>query len=92
MSQMNADIAAIAAQYGFAHFELEALYGRSDIKAPFSAVTVMTTAQPYGPLVSLDGIHPSGAGHRILADAAVQAVNTTYNLGLPASSSIIASR
>lgn len=92
MSQMNADIAAIAAQYGFAHFELEALYGRSDLKAPFSAVTVMTSAQPYGPLVSLDGIHPSGAGHRILADAAVQAVNTTYNLGLPASSSIIASR
>jgi hypothetical protein len=82
MTQMNADIAAIAAHHGFAHFELDALYGRSDLKGSFNAVQLMTSGQPYGPLVSLDGIHPSGAGQTILAYAAAQAVNDTYHLGL----------
>lgn len=46
---------------------LEVLYGRADIKGPFSVIQLMTSAQPYGALVSLDGIHPSGEGQRVIA-------------------------
>ncbi|MEP7344307.1 MAG: hypothetical protein ABI877_03525 [Gemmatimonadaceae bacterium] len=92
MAQMNAEVINVAVQRGFAHFELEALYGRPDLKPIFSSVSLMTSNQPYGPFISLDGIHPNAAGHSILTDAAVQALNATYNLGIPGASSFIASR
>jgi lysophospholipase L1-like esterase len=47
----------------------------------------MTSSQPYGPYVSLDGIHPTAAGQRILAEAAARALNETYGFGIPVSSS-----
>lgn len=90
LAQMNAEVATIASQRGFARFELEALYGRADLKEPFKSVDVMTGANPYGRYISLDGIHPSNAGHSVLADAAVQALNATYNLTIPAAGFIAA--
>ncbi|HET9797769.1 MAG TPA: hypothetical protein VFP90_07270 [Gemmatimonadaceae bacterium] len=45
----------------------------------------MTSSQPYGPYVSLDGIHPTAEGARVLADAAAEALNETYRLGIPTS-------
>jgi len=81
---MNVHIRSEAVRRGLAYFELGALYDRSDLKAaPFSVVAMMTTATPYGPLISLDGVHPSAAGSTVLAHAAAAALNTTYNLGLP---------
>ncbi len=80
---MNAHIASEAARRGFAYFELDALYGRSDLKPTFSVVTMMTTTTPYGALISLDGVHPSAAGAAVLAHAAAGALNATYRLGLP---------
>ena len=59
LAQMNGEVVNVAVQRGFAHFELEALYGRSDLKGRFSSVELMTSANPYGPYISLDGIHPS---------------------------------
>jgi hypothetical protein len=80
---MNAHIRSEAVRRGFAYFELGALYDRGDLKPPFSVIAMMTTAAPYGPLISLDGVHPSGAGAAILARAAAAALNATYELGLP---------
>jgi hypothetical protein len=80
---MNAHIQSEAVRRGFAHFDLGALYDRSDLKPPFSVITMMTTAAPYGPLISLDGVHPSAAGSAVLAHAAAVALNATYGLGLP---------
>jgi hypothetical protein len=80
---MNAHIQSEAVRRGFAHFDLGALYDRSDLKPPFSVITMMTTAAPYGPLISLDGVHPSAAGSAVLAHAAAVALNATYRLGLP---------
>ena len=51
---------------------------------------VMTTAQPYGPYISLDGLHPTAEGSRILADAAAVALNRTYRLGIPTSTGPLA--
>jgi hypothetical protein len=67
----------------WAYFRLDALYGRADLKGPFSVVKLMTTATPYGPLMSLDGFHPSAQGQTVLTDAAATAINARYRLGIP---------
>jgi lysophospholipase L1-like esterase len=85
LAAMNAVIQDEAAKRGFAYFPLSALYEDVVTKAPFNAVTLLTSQQPYGPYISLDGIHPTAEGSRVLADAAAQALNHTYNLGIPTS-------
>ncbi|HTT67714.1 MAG TPA: hypothetical protein VMF70_06780 [Gemmatimonadales bacterium] len=39
-------------------------------------------AVSFGPLVSLDGIHPTAAGHKAIADAFVAAINAKYGTTL----------
>jgi hypothetical protein len=85
---MNAIVRAEAASHGFAYFALSALYEGAVTKAPFNAVTLMTSAQPYGPYISLDGLHPTAEGSRVLADAAARALNDTYRLGIPTSDAL----
>ncbi len=85
LAAMNAVIQDEATKHGFAYFALGALYDDVVTKAPFNAVTLMTSGQPYGPYVSLDGIHPTAEGYRVLADAAAKALNDTYDLGIPLS-------
>jgi hypothetical protein len=52
---MNTHIRGIAAENGFAFFDLEPLYGQRGLKAPFSATTLLTSDEPFGPFISLDG-------------------------------------
>lgn len=77
---MSDHIRGQAALRGYAFFELEVLYGLP--KPPFSVVAVMTSGTPYGPNISLDGLHPSAAGHTIIAQAAVRAIDDRYNVGV----------
>jgi len=79
---MNTHIRSIATENGFAFFDLEPLYGQPRLKAPFSARTLLTSDEPFGPLISLDGVHPSAAGHHILAREAAKALNVTYHLAI----------
>ena len=83
LARMNDHIKQEADRRQFAYFALQALYGRSDIKVPFSLVAFLQNAQPYGPLISLDGVHPTAAGARILAEAAANALNERYNHNIP---------
>jgi len=92
LASMNAHIRALASARGYAHFELEVLYGMPGLKPPFSSVALMTSMQPYGSYISLDGIHPNAAGHAILARAAARALNHTYKLRIPDPVSFVASR
>lgn len=85
LAAMNVVIRNEAATRGFAYFPLGALYEGVVTKAPFSAITLMTSTQPYGPYISLDGLHPSAEGARVLADAAATALNATYHLNIPTS-------
>lgn len=85
LAAMNAVIRNEAQTRGFAYFTLGALYEDVVTKPAFNAIAVMTTAQPYGPYISLDGIHPSAEGARVIADAAAAALNATYNFGIPTS-------
>jgi hypothetical protein len=83
LAQMNAFVRATAERVGYAHMELQALYGLPQLKPPFSAVALMTTGSPYGALISLDGIHPNTDGHAVLASAAARAINQRYGLAIP---------
>jgi hypothetical protein len=85
IAEMDAFIRSEAERRGFAYARLGALYSEVNVKAPFNAITLMTSPQPYGQYVSLDGFHPSAAGARVLADAAATALNARYDLGIPLS-------
>ena len=87
--QMTAYIKAEAERLGFAYFELNELF-RSDFKPVFSVVQVMTSAEPYGAYSSLDGVHPSAVGQRVVAEAAARALDARYNFGI--SAQLIAAR
>ena len=90
LAAMNAVIQDEAQTRGFAYFPLGALYEGAVTKPTFSAIAILTTAQPYGPYISLDGIHPSAEGQRVLADAAATALNSTYRLNIPTSTGALA--
>ena len=80
--EMNAHIRDVAAENGFAFFDLEPLYGQRGLKSPFSATTLLMSDEPFGPFISLDGVHPSAAGHQILAREAAKSLNVTYHLAI----------
>lgn len=92
LAEMNAHITATANRHRFAIAYLQELYGRPDLKPPFSVAQFMTSQQPYGQYMSLDGIHPNGQGHTVLAAAAAKAINQRYGYGIPTISAFIASR
>jgi hypothetical protein len=92
LADMNAHIQDVATENGFAFFDLDPLYGQRQLKAPFSATTLLTSDEPYGSLFSLDGVHPSAAGHRILAREAAKALNVTYHLAVPRGEVVAAQR
>lgn len=87
IAQMDAYIRSEAERNGFAHARLAALYSEANTKAPFNAITLMTSSQPYGPYVSLDGIHPSAEGARVLAEAVSAALQSRYDFRMLAASS-----
>ena len=92
LAAMNAVIRNEAQTRGFAYFPLGALYEgvALDTKPAFDAFAILTSSQPYGPYISLDGIHPSAEGQRVLADAAARALNETYRFGIPTSTGALA--
>src|SRR5215218_1925071 len=81
MAQINARIQTIANENGYAYFSLSALYDLPKIN--FDMYHVMFSDTPFGAHMSLDGVHPSAQGQTILANAAVQAINARYGLGMP---------
>jgi hypothetical protein len=81
LSQMNAHIEAKANENGYAFFKLSALYDLP--KNGLNLYNVLFSSTPFGPNISLDGVHPSAQGQAILATAAAQAINTRYGLAIP---------
>ena len=71
---------------GFAYFDMNVLYDAS-VQPPFDVMKFMTSDEPFGPYVSIDGIYPTRAGNALLAEAAARALNERYGLGIPVSAS-----
>lgn len=83
LAQMNAYIEQQAEARGWAYFRLAALYEAPGVRVAYDPVQQLTTNQPYGPYISLDGYHPSAAGQAMLAQAAARALNETYGMEIP---------
>lgn len=81
MAEINAHIQAKAAESGYAYFALSSLY---DLPRPrFSVKDVLFSGAPFGPDISLDGVHPSARGQGILAAAAARAIEARYGVAIP---------
>lgn len=72
----NAAIRAEARGRGYAVVEIGPVL--EAIRAQIPAFPELTTRRPFGPMVSLDGIHPSGAGQQRIAAAFLAAVQSLY--------------
>lgn len=89
----NATISAKATALGWAYLDpnpiLEAQKSGATPAIPAfpnftaNAGTRDTPNAVFGALFSLDGVHPSGAGQKIIANAMIDAVNAKYSLSIP---------
>ena len=80
----NATIAAEAQTLGWAYFDPNTVLAQlrqSGAIPPFPDLT--NPAQPFGPYMSLDGIHPSGAGQQLLENGIANAINVQYGTNIP---------
>ena len=50
---------------------------------PCGGTTNATVNVLFGTYFTLDGVHPSAAAHRVIADSLISAVNTTYGTKIP---------
>ena len=78
MAQIDGFIRAQAQARGFAYVSLGALFDDLHHIEKYDVVRQLTSEHPYGPYISLDGVHPSKQGHRKLAKAAADAIEATY--------------
>jgi lysophospholipase L1-like esterase len=88
VTQYNAFIAGLATQHGWAYLDpnpaLTALRADPTQVAPFPNFGAPCSASPFGLGFSCDGFHPSGSTHRLIAQAVVQAINSSYVAAIPA--------
>ena len=84
VNQMNEHIASVATAHGWAVLDANALLGQIKAEQPaFSVYRMMTCPLPYGPYISLDGVHPANPGHVRIANAAIDEINEHYGFALP---------
>jgi hypothetical protein len=84
IASINAAIKAAADKRQLAYVEIPML--ATDV-APVSlgswVQTLLSSDQPFGRYLSLDGVQPSVQGHALVADRVAAALNTTYGWSIP---------
>ena len=82
--QMNAHISAQATAHSWSYFDFNAALAKFvAAKGHFSLNAFLTCTRPFGQYVSLDGIHPTADGQQEIANAAADALNSTYSFQIP---------
>ncbi len=84
----NTYIQAQATSRGWAYTDINGplLALKADGTIPsFPDITQVASGQPvgFGTIFTQDGVHPSAAAHRIIADSVISAVNQTYGTAIP---------
>jgi len=86
VSRYNSVISAEATARGYAYLDPNALFAALpagaiptfpnilSVTAPFPA----SITTPFGTIFSLDGIHPTGAAHKLIANALIPTINAKY--------------
>jgi hypothetical protein len=81
---MNAHIKSVAQSNGWAYLDLAAVWAQwVGRRAAFSVANMFNCVLPYGQYVSLDGVHPNAQGYQEMANAAADALNSTYGFAIP---------
>jgi hypothetical protein len=81
---MNAHIKSVAQSNGWAYLDLAAVWAQwVGRRGPFSAANMFSCDLPYGQYVSLDGVHPNAQGYQEMANAAADALKSTYRFEIP---------
>jgi len=82
--QMNAHISAQATAHSWSYFDFNAALAKFvAAKGHFSLNAFLTCTRPFGQYVSLDGVHPTADGQQEIANAAADALNSTYSFLIP---------
>lgn len=82
----NDVIAAAADDLGWAYLDPNTLFAQSEIRQqipPLPDTEPDNETPPFGPLFSLDGVHPSARAHALVTDALIRAINETYATDIP---------
>ena len=85
VDQMNQQIRALAEQNGWAFADVDAVFAgfvSASARPPYRASDELTSVRPYGPYLSLDGIHPSVAGQLAIASAVARALDARYGFAI----------
>jgi hypothetical protein len=81
---MNAHIKSVAQSNGWAYLDLEPVWAQwVGRRGPFRVASIFNCVLPYGQYVSLDGVHPNAQGYQEMANAAADALNSTYGFAIP---------
>jgi len=82
--QMNDHISSVATAHGWSYLDLNtALATFVAAKTHFSLPNFLGCTRPFGQYVSLDGVHPTVDGQQAIANAAADALNSTYGFAIP---------
>jgi hypothetical protein len=97
VSGMNAQIAQVAQQNGWAFADLTGVYPPPvSARAPYSAADELTCVYPYGAYVSLDGAFPNAQGQSAIAAAVASVIDAKYgftiSIGAPAQIGVTAAK
>lgn len=79
----NAYINTKAAAIGFAYYDPNVLFAASRASGaipPFP--NFLSATATYGPLITLDGVHPSAATHKLIANELIGVINAKYATSL----------
>ncbi len=70
---------------GWAYVDLNGALAQARAGGQIPAFPNFTNpAALFGPIFSYDGVHPNAAGHKVIADLFIAAINATYSTGLVA--------
>jgi lysophospholipase L1-like esterase len=84
----NTFIQQKATELGFDYYDpntlLAAQRTATGCIAPFPNLAAAANVSPFGSCISFDGVHPSAAGHRLIANDLITSINNHYSITIPA--------
>jgi lysophospholipase L1-like esterase len=87
VNQYNATISSQATARGYAYVDPNTLFAALPAGSipPFPTTTgAAAVSAPFGAFFSRDGVHPTAAAHKLVANALIQAINAKYGTSIAA--------
>lgn len=79
----NAYIKAKADTMGYAYVDPNPVLASLKASGKIPPLPIFTSAQPFGPYISLDGVHPAAPAHQLFANLLIDAINAKYGTSIP---------